>query len=206
MRVDGGFVARSWLKWNKTASEIGRELAKDRERKARTGAEVTLNSARNEAGFQADSSPQYKDKSIQVKDKDKDTGNDPLTRPDVSSLCNLLADLIERNGSLRPTIGKTWTEAARKMIDIDGRDLDSASRLMRWTQADTFWKANVLSMPKFREKYDQLRLAANAQQAKRKPDPDAWMQPGATRGLRRDNELMAFMTGADEPTQQEIER
>ena len=66
MRVDGGFVARSWLKWNKTASEIGRELAKDRERKARTVADLPLNSGRNPDGFQTDSSDQYKDKSIQT--------------------------------------------------------------------------------------------------------------------------------------------
>lgn len=32
--VQGGFVARSWLKWNKSAEEYGRHLAKDRERKA----------------------------------------------------------------------------------------------------------------------------------------------------------------------------
>lgn len=33
-RVDGGYVVRSWLKWNKSAEEIGRAQRKDRERKA----------------------------------------------------------------------------------------------------------------------------------------------------------------------------
>jgi hypothetical protein len=196
-RVDGGFVARSWLKWNKTASEIGRELAKDRERKARKDAENTPNSERKSEPFQPDSSPQYKDKSIQVKDKDKDTGNEPLTRPDVSSLCTLLADLIEANGSRRPNITKAWATSARLLLDADGRDHESASRLIRWTQGNSFWKANVLSMPKFREKYDQLRLAANKELEDR--------QQG-TRGNQRDAELMAFMTAADNNYTQEIER
>ncbi len=34
-RVSGGFVVRSWLKWNRSADEVGRLLAKDRERKRR---------------------------------------------------------------------------------------------------------------------------------------------------------------------------
>jgi len=33
-RLDGGYVVRQWLKWNKSASDIGRALKKDRERKA----------------------------------------------------------------------------------------------------------------------------------------------------------------------------
>ncbi len=87
-----------------------------------------------------------------------DTSDAP--REDVMSLCVLLADLIERNGSKRPNIGKGWLDAARLMLDADGRDLEKAARLIRWCQDDEFWRSNILSMPKFREKYDQLRLAA----------------------------------------------
>jgi len=32
--VDGGYQIRAWLKWNKSAEEIGRHLKQDRERKA----------------------------------------------------------------------------------------------------------------------------------------------------------------------------
>jgi hypothetical protein len=41
-------------------------------------------------------------------------------RPDVSRLCQILADLIEGNGSKRPSIGKGWTDAARLMLDTVG--------------------------------------------------------------------------------------
>jgi hypothetical protein len=34
-RVDGGYQIRAWLKWNKSADEIGRHRKNDRERKAR---------------------------------------------------------------------------------------------------------------------------------------------------------------------------
>lgn len=90
-------------------------------------------------------------------------------RDDANFLCLLLADLIEGNGSKRPSINKQWHDAARLLLDKDGRELDKAARLIQWCQADEFWRANILSMPKFREKYDQLRLAAEAQRAARKP-------------------------------------
>jgi hypothetical protein len=81
-------------------------------------------------------------------------------RADVQMLCDLLADLIERNGSKRPTVSKAWIDEARRMLDLDGREPEKAARLIRWSQDDEFWRANILSMSKFRAKYDQLRLAA----------------------------------------------
>lgn len=34
-RVDGGYHVRSWLKWNRSAEELGRARKQDRDRKAR---------------------------------------------------------------------------------------------------------------------------------------------------------------------------
>lgn len=92
-------------------------------------------------------------------------------REDVKMLCDLLADLIASNGSLRPTVGKTWTDSARRMIDLDEREPDKAANLIRWSQGNTFWRKNILSMPTFREKYDQLRLAALEDWDKNKSAP-----------------------------------
>lgn len=98
-------------------------------------------------------------------------------RADVQSLCTLLADLIEGNGSKPPNITKAWHDAARLMLDKDGRDPDKAARLIRWSQADGFWRSNILSMPKFREKYDQLRLAAEQERTSRRTStPEERMQ------------------------------
>ena len=137
-------------------------------RQASNLGEKTTNSARNEDGNGTDSACQSTTKQVNTK---QSTVNVAEIRADVESLCTLLADLIESNGSLRPTIGAGWHDAARLLIDKDGRDLESAARLIRWVQADQFWQGNVLSMPKFREKYDQLRLAANAERAARQPKP-----------------------------------
>jgi hypothetical protein len=103
-----------------------------------------------------------------------DTARLPLSESDVvmadaMGLCVILADLIEANGSKRPTITKAWHNAARLMLTNDGRHMDKAADLIRWSQQDSFWRSNILSMPKFREKYDQLRLQAEQERASRKP-------------------------------------
>jgi DNA-binding transcriptional ArsR family regulator len=81
-------------------------------------------------------------------------------RADVEKICRHLADRIEDNGSKRPNITKKWRDEARRLIDLDGRTVDQVIKAIDWCQSDTFWKANILSMPTLREQYDRLRLAA----------------------------------------------
>lgn len=99
------------------------------------------------------------------KSKSKPTSEPP--RGDVERLCRRLADRIEANGSKRPNIGKRWHDAARLLIDNDGRTEQQVMAAIDWSQANEFWHRNILSMPKLREKYDQLRLAALAEQRKK---------------------------------------
>jgi hypothetical protein len=91
------------------------------------------------------------------------SAGDDGSRPDVEALCVLLAGLIEGNGSKRPTITKDWRTQCRRMLDIDGRDPAKAAELIRWCQADPFWRANIRSMPTLRQQYDALRLRALAE-------------------------------------------
>ncbi|WP_065961229.1 hypothetical protein [Curtobacterium sp. UCD-KPL2560] len=127
-------------------------------------------------------------------------GEDVADRADVTELCELLADLVEENGSKRPAVTKASRDSARLLLDRDGRELDAAKRLVRWTQGDSFWQGNVLSMPTFRKQYDRLRLAANRQLEERRQS--------SPRTNTRDAELLAFATAADTstPTRQEITR
>lgn len=87
-------------------------------------------------------------------------GDDKPVRFDVEQICRHLADRIEANGSKRPTVTAKWRAEARLLLDKDGRTVEQVIRAIDWCQADAFWRSNVLSMPKLREKYDQLRLAA----------------------------------------------
>lgn len=87
-----------------------------------------------------------------------------VRRGDVERICDHLADRIEANGSKRPTITKGWRDAARLMLDRDKRTEDDVHGAIDWCQDSDFWRGNVLSLPKLREKYDQLRLQAQRQQ------------------------------------------
>lgn len=85
-------------------------------------------------------------------------------RDDVNRILDLLDEEIVRNGSKRPSRTKANIDAARLLIDKDGRSVEQIERAIRWCQADPFWRSNILSMVKLREKYDQLRLAAQRAQ------------------------------------------
>ncbi|WP_031010695.1 hypothetical protein [Streptomyces sp. NRRL F-5727] len=82
-------------------------------------------------------------------------------REDVERLCEHLADRIVQNGSKRPSITKGWRDAARLMLDKDGRTEEAVHRAIDWCQDSDFWRSNVMSMPKLRDKYDTLRLQAS---------------------------------------------
>ena len=104
--------------------------------------------------------------------KNRPKGNRPKTlsleeHPEAARLCQILSDLIVANGSKKPIVGEAWLTEARRLLTLDKRPFAEAEQVLRWSQADQFWKANVLSMPKFREKYDQLRLASMRSTARR---------------------------------------
>lgn len=80
------------------------------------------------------------------------------SRPEVEALCEHLRNRIVANGSRTPAITNGWRDAARLMLDRDQRSLDQAHELIDWCQDHEFWRSNILGMPKFREKFDQLRL------------------------------------------------
>ena len=82
--------------------------------------------------------------------------------------CNLLADLIEANGSKRPTVSHSWLSDMERLNRIDERSWEQITRAIEWCQADDFWRGNIMSPAKLRKQYDQLRLAAqrNTKQSK----------------------------------------
>lgn len=87
---------------------------------------------------------------------------DAAARPEIDRLCQLLADRIAANGTRRPNITKKWRDAARLLMDKDGYTEEQVAWIINWCQADEFWRTNILSMPKLREKFNQLKLKAVA--------------------------------------------
>jgi hypothetical protein len=58
---------------------------------------------------------------------------------------------------------KRWLDAARLLVDADGRHFEEALAVLEWSQQDEFWRTNVLSMPTFRKQYPRLRMRWRAE-------------------------------------------
>lgn len=96
---------------------------------------------------------------------------DAFPREDVEILCQHLADWVVRNGSLKPSIDKKWRDAARLMIDNDGRELPKIMALIDWCQQNGWYRSKIRTMPKFRQQYDTMRLDALAEWEKSQRAP-----------------------------------
>lgn len=125
---------------------------------------------------------------------------DTEPREDVEQVCKLLADCIEANGSKRPTVTERWRDAARLLIDRDGKSPQQISWIIQWCQQDEFWRTNVLSMPTLRRQFDRLRLKAQQDSqprvSKRERENLAFLQQGTAPALTsRERENQAFLNG-----------
>jgi len=163
VKVDDASQFKNWGEYQPTRADIEAEREKNRE-KLRKWRERNQGSNSDvtglQTGFEPDSNPAPDPTRPDPTPIEEAKASSVEIREDVQGLCELLANLIEANGSKRPKINKTWTDSARRMIDLDDREPERAANLIRWSQANMFWRKNILSMPTFREKYDQLRLAA----------------------------------------------
>lgn len=86
---------------------------------------------------------------------------------------------------------QSWADDMRKLIEIDQVDKHLAKQVMDWVTQDSFWRTNVLSAKKLRDKFVELAIKMNADkkpvQPKQKPQYDPrdkeiefqrWLQDG----------------------------
>lgn len=118
---------------------------------------------KGERGRGSSSSPSVDSEGSSFSSEEPDS-SEPA-RLDVERLCTYLAERIETNGSKRPVITKKWRDAARLLMDSDGKSEQQVRNMIDWCQNDHFWRGVILSMPKLREKYDQMRLQASGRTA-----------------------------------------
>ena len=63
---------------------------------------------------------------------------------------------------------QAWADAFDKCHRLDGHSWEELEQVLRFSQKDPFWSANILSGGKFREKYVQLLAKMRQDQGKRK--------------------------------------
>lgn len=57
-----------------------------------------------------------------------------------------------------------WADEFRKLIEIDEQDKQLVKDVIDWVTVDSFWKTNVLSAKKLREKFSDLAIKMSASQ------------------------------------------
>lgn len=144
----------SWTRWNGTWGDITAKSdarkAAARERKARQRARAAQDAAEPAPTATDD------DSALEVTIIDDTPGD----RPDVDAICAHMADSVADRTGRRPRITKKWRDAARLMIDRDGRTPDQVHAAIDWVARSEFWRSNILGVPKLREKWDTLKLQA----------------------------------------------
>jgi hypothetical protein len=81
-------------------------------------------------------------------------------------LAALLKSEIHRNEAdfrITPKQERNWAVTAQRMIDLDDRKSGEIEELIRWAQRHEFWRTNILSMGKLREKFDMLQMKCRSQ-------------------------------------------
>ncbi|MCP3177439.1 hypothetical protein MJO47_10040 [Desulfuromonas sp. KJ2020] len=86
--------------------------------------------------------------------------------PDALRLSGRLAELIFANNPNNKLLGperkegsvERWSDDIDKMLRLDKRSQEEVEAVIEWCQADTFWRCNILSGVKLREKFDTLLL------------------------------------------------
>lgn len=94
---------------------------------------------------------------------------------DAERLANLLADLIEKNGSRRPHVTARWITEIDRMIRIDERSPEMIEKAIRWCQQDPFWLSNIMSPLKLRQQFDRIRLQSIERKRTRQTNSPAAM-------------------------------
>lgn len=83
-------------------------------------------------------------------------------------LAKLLFDkILENNPEHKQPNLQKWADDVRLMMERDNRTEEQIRYLIEWAQNDSFWKRNILSIAKLREKFDQLTLIVKEEKAKK---------------------------------------
>lgn len=113
------------------------------------------------SGQQADNKRTTDGQQMDTFNNVKNTNNDKKYSPnsDEFRLSKLLLDMIlNRDPDFKKPDLQRWCVHLDRLIRLDHRSAAQIEAVIRWCQADPFWRNNVLSTRKLREKFGQLYL------------------------------------------------
>lgn len=109
------------------------------------------------------SNPQSKVKESKVNKTKENSLSEKVFSDEVKKLSDFLFECIKKTNSKFKGDPRKWDEDMDKLIRIDDRPYEEAVAVIMFAQNDSFWRANILSGKKLREKYDQLYMKASGE-------------------------------------------
>jgi hypothetical protein len=173
---EGEVYVHNFLEHNRTAddvkglsetrSKVARDGWKKRKKQATSTASSSATSTQDAEQGEAVSNAERDREKEREKEEEVTPDSDESTatpREDVQEVIDHMVSALKANDVRRYKVGKPWHDAARLMIDKDGYTVEQIKWVMDWATSNHFWKANIQSVPKLREKFDQLKIQALAE-------------------------------------------
>lgn len=131
--------------------------------------------------------PKKQTEQIEVPIEDKPTPKEVTFSAEVESITDSLCRKLRENNEKAklPADLKKWNSAIDALHRIDGYEFDVIEKVCNWSQDNSFWKQNILSAPKLREKFAQLLLAMQEDERKK---TNAESKGSFSNGTRTDSE------------------
>lgn len=165
-----------FLEHNRQAAEAKR-VSKERSRVAKEGwekrkADANSNANSMQSAMQDQSNCNAEREREKEREKEEANASSAGTvRADVQGVISSFSELLKAN-DVKHKPGKAWTDAARLLIDKDGYTPEQILYVARFATTDEFWRSNILSLPKLREKFEALKIKAQAHN-----NPQPMMRP-----------------------------
>ncbi|MGN4667985.1 hypothetical protein ACTFRP_19535 [Bacillus cereus group sp. MYBK234-1] len=103
-----------------------------------------------------------KEKEKENKKEKKNTSRHKFETCDMNAAKYLFEKIKENNLKQKePSSFDSWANNVRLMRERDNRTFQEIKDVIDWCQNDSFWKSNILSTAKLRQRFDQLYMKMN---------------------------------------------
>ena len=181
-----------FLEHNRDAAEAKRVSKKRSEAaKARWNSDANSNANRMQSALQNEPVCNAEREREKEREEEAKASSPETVRPDIDGVIQGFSELLKAN-DVKHKPGKNWHDAARLLIDKDGYTPEQIMYVARFATTDEFWKSNILSIPKLRDKFESLKIKAQAQA---RPKPSTGAQARLQVGYDLLQETRAEMAG-----------
>jgi len=199
---DGKVYVHDYTEHNRTSEGVKRSAeAGKKGAAARWNKNADPNANRMRSAYESHSDPQCDSDEIAMarekerkreREEAKASSSEP-SRPDIEQVISSFSQLLNAN-DVKHKPGQSWINAARLLIDKDGYTPEQILFVAQFATTDEFWMSNILSLPKLREKFEALKIKA---QARTQPPPQR--MDHSARAKAKEADMLARWEASQEP-------